>query len=465
MKYCEEDIVIPNWISERSYFVGKDCSRTYISNEKKHTYVQLDGLSSDFWFYLYHHSYEQFVDWMKKNNLQKDADSFIEQLATQGLLILKGCDFGTVDSISYQDDVSLNDNKSNFVSERNKWLAENHFLNGLFFELTYKCNLKCVHCYNPKDLSTVEIPIEKAKKAIDDAYELGCYSVTVSGGESTLYSQFNELIDYIRMKRLSLEIFTNGQALLDNPKVYEHIKSIYPHRVCLSLYSVDKKDHEQVTDVVGSYEKTVSAIRKLREDGINVQIKNFLLNINCDGCVKVKNFAEEIKADCVADLSLIPTIQGDKKTFKYVVDENKLFDLFINSESPLYIGTNPPLFDIEENKDTTPCLGGIGSLCITPTMDVNICVSMPMSVGNLKETSIKDIWMDAIHHKEDSKLYKWQSVTNSDLTECYKEDYCKFCHYCAGMGLLENGYLKKSDILCTQAKVKQRAYYYLNGIE
>ena len=144
-----------------------------------------------------------------------------------------------------------------------------------------------------------------------------------------------------------------------------------------------------------------------------------------------------------------------------MVSEDKLFELFINPESPLYVGTNPPLFNIEENMDNTPCLGGFGTLCITPTLDLNICVSLPMAVANLNIISIKNVWMDAIHHNPESKLYQWQAVTNSDLTECYKEDYCKFCHYCAGMGYLENGYLKKSDILCKQAKAKQRAFNYL----
>ena len=49
-------------------------------------------------------------------------------------------------------------------------------------------------------------------------------------------------------------------------------------------------------------------------------------------------------------------------------------------------------------------------------------------------------------------------VTFKDLKECYKEDYCKFCAYCPGMGMLENGFLKKSDVLCNQAKAKQKAY-------
>ena len=65
---------------------------------------------------------------------------------------------------------------------------------------------------------------------------------------------------------------------------------------------------------------------------------------------------------------------------------------------------------------------------------------------------------------EKSRLYQWHCVTLANLTECYKEDYCAFCNYCPGMGYLENGYLKHSDVQCAQAKAKMKAYYHLKEI-
>ena len=61
-----------------------------------------------------------------------------------------------------------------------------------------------------------------------------------------------------------------------------------------------------------------------------------------------------------------------------------------------------------------------------------------------------------------SKLYQWQKLCLADYTQCFHEEYCAFCHFCPGMGYLENGYLKKSDILCLQAKVGMKAFPFLN---
>lgn len=458
MRYREKDINIPDWISEHTYYAGKDSSRTYISNEKQHTFLQLDGVSSDFWYNLLHSdSFEDFIVWVKSKNLMDFADDFIDELSGYGLVLLNNSE-SKKNEIAIKEYLNDDSENSNFVAERNKWLVENNFLANVFFELTYRCNLRCVHCYNPKDMSNIEIPFDKVKEIIDDAYDLGCFSVTLSGGESTLHSKFADIVEYIRSKRMSLEIFTNGQLLAKDSDLYKSICSCFPYRVGLSLYSTDGYEHEMVTNTVGSFDNTMSVIKKLRNDNINVQIKNFLLNINCDGCFGVKKLAEKIGASVVPDLSLIPTIEGNKKTFQYVVDEKALFRLYTDPQSPLYIGLDTITYDVEKSKDLSLCLGGFTSLCITPTLDVNVCVSMPRPVGNINEASLKEIWNGAIHKDMSSKLYEWQKLTKSDLKECYTKDYCKFCNYCAGMGYLENGFLEKSDILCIQARTKQRAY-------
>ena len=175
-------------------------------------------------------------------------------------------------------------------------------------------------------------------------------------------------------------------------------------------------------------------------------------------CINVKKMAERIGATSVADISLIPTIEGDKKTMCYVLNQEQLFELFTNPNSPLRIPEQFKPHDIDSIKNSSPCYGGFSGLCINPYGMVTICVSMPMDIGNLHQTTIKNIWQSAMLKNPDSKLYQWQKVTISDCTECYKEDYCAFCNYCPGMGYLENGYLKKSNVQCSQAKAKMRAY-------
>lgn len=466
MNELKDKVKIPSWVSCRTYFFGEEKSRTYIANEKKHTYVQLDGLASDMWKMLYDKiDGESFEKWAEKNGVKEEVDPFVNELLNQGLLYLEGSAGFSEETYGKMAEETDPTEESKFVEEMQSWLFGHGFMFSLFFELTYRCDLKCVHCYNPKHMSNIELDFDLCKKAIDDAYDVGCFRVTFSGGESTLHSKFVELVKYARSKHMSVEIFTNGQMLYKNKDLYDEIINQYVYRVCVSLYSTEEKMHEQVTDVKGSFYNTFSLINKLRADNVNVQIKNFLLNFNCMDCIKVKSFAEEIKATSVADISLIPTIEGDKKTMQYKLDKEDLFKLYIDEKSPLYVGKNIVKRDYEKIKDSSPCLAGFTGLCVSPTGEVGICVSMPYIIGSLNKTSLKDMWQGAIDKEEDNKLYKWQKVTIKDLKKCYKEEYCDFCSYCPGMGYLENGYLEPSTVLCEQAKTKMKAYNYLKEKE
>ena len=453
---------LPNWLAFQTYKDNTEDSRTFISNERIHEFVLLEGLASDLWKVIADtEDYNNVKEWAKTKGLAEELDGFIEELKSQDLILDEitetfnnNADIQPVGCDNEEETIKLEEDMM-------KWCFKNGYLYSLFVELTYACNLKCVHCYNPKNMNSVQIDVDKMKEVIDQARELGVFKITFSGGECTLHKDFIKIVEYARSKRMSVEIFTNGQTLYDNPILLDKLIKTYPYRIGLSLYSLDEKTHEKITAVKGSHNKTLSVIKKLRAKNVNIQIKNFLLNINCKGCISVKKFANEIQANTSGDTSLTPTIEGDTKNFQYVINEEDLYELYTNPESPLYV-KDMVKRDINKILNEGLCSGGSFSLCISPTLEVHPCVSLPINLGNLNNITLKDIWQGALDKDNHSELYNWQQISFKDLKECYKEDYCAFCTYCAGMGMLENGYLKKSDVLCTQAKVKQQAYNDLN---
>lgn len=451
-------LILPKWLAFQTYKFGTEESRTFISNERIHEYVLLEGLASDLWKIISDtEDYDKVREWAETKGLTEELDGFIEELQAQDLILNDTIAISNIDTSIQPVGCDNEEETLKLEEDMMKWCFKNGFLYSLFVELTYACNLKCVHCYNPKNISKVQIDFNIMKKIIDEAKELGVFKIVFSGGECTLDKDFIEIVEYARSQRMSVEIFTNGQNLYDNPELLKRLINSYPYRVGLSMYSMDKDTHDKVTSVKGSHNKTLSVIKKLRANNLNVQIKNFLLNINCKDCIDVTKFANKIQANTSGDTSLTPTIEGDKKNFKYIIGENDLYELYTNSESPLYV-KNAVKKDINKIQDEGLCRAGYNNLCVSPTLEVHPCVSLQLNLGNLNEVSLKDIWQGAINKDKNSKLYQWQQVSFKDLEECYKEDYCAFCSYCAGMGMLENGYLKKSDVLCRQAKVKQRAY-------
>ena len=84
----------------------------------------------------------------------------------------------------------------------------------LTWELTYACNLACVHCLSssgrrdPRELSTAE-----AKAVIDELQRLQVFYVNIGGGEPTIRSDFFELIDYAIAHDVGVKFSTNGSRI------------------------------------------------------------------------------------------------------------------------------------------------------------------------------------------------------------------------------------------------------------
>src|SRR5277367_436792 len=84
----------------------------------------------------------------------------------------------------------------------------------LTWELTYACNLSCVHCLSssgrrdPRELSTAE-----CKAVIDTLERMQVFYVNIGGGEPTVRPDFWELVDYATAHHVGVKFSTNGVKL------------------------------------------------------------------------------------------------------------------------------------------------------------------------------------------------------------------------------------------------------------
>ncbi len=84
----------------------------------------------------------------------------------------------------------------------------------LTWELTYGCNLACVHCLSssgrrdPRELSTAE-----AMGVIDGLHDLQVFYVNIGGGEPTVRADFFDLVDYAVERGVGVKYSTNGTTL------------------------------------------------------------------------------------------------------------------------------------------------------------------------------------------------------------------------------------------------------------
>jgi len=84
----------------------------------------------------------------------------------------------------------------------------------LTWELTYACNLQCVHCLSasgrrdPRELSTQE-----CMRVVDELERMQVFYVNIGGGEPTLRPDFWDLLDYSVAHHVGVKFSTNGDCV------------------------------------------------------------------------------------------------------------------------------------------------------------------------------------------------------------------------------------------------------------
>jgi mycofactocin radical SAM maturase len=156
-----------------------------------------------------------------------------------------------------------------------------HFESGLdapiclTWELTYACNLSCVHCLSssgrrdPRELTT-----DQAKTVIDELQRMQVFYVNVGGGEPTVRPDFWELVDYATAHDVGVKFSTNGIKI--TPEVATRLAASDYVDVQISLDGATADVNDAVRGP-GSYATALRAMQNLSDAGFT----GFKLSVVC----------------------------------------------------------------------------------------------------------------------------------------------------------------------------------------
>lgn len=312
----------------------------------------------------------------------------------------------------------------------------------LDWELTYRCNISCKHCYQCGPTGEEEVDFKTVCSTLDQLAELGCLFITFTGGEILLREDIFDILKYARSKGFAYRFFTNG--LLVDDEVVKKLRAASPLSVEISLYAMTAEIHDGVTGLNGSFNKTVSAIKKLREVGLNVKIKTTIIKDNYKEFKKIENFAKETGCGFVYYLSIVNKINGDNSVCALNISEEQLKEMYTEHAWELERG----LENRRRSGYEPICSAGTNSIYISPYGDVRPCVLLKHHAGNVKTEKVKDIWNSDTFDKD-------RKVKFSDVKQCSECNISIYCNRCAGEAELEHGdWLGPSDRACTLAKVR-----------
>ncbi|MFK8025675.1 MAG: mycofactocin radical SAM maturase [Ilumatobacter sp.] len=165
----------------------------------------------------------------------------------------------------------------------------------LTWELTYACNLECVHCLSssgrrdPRELTTAE-----AKGVLDELHDLQVFYINIGGGEPMIRRDFFELVEYSIGKGIGVKFSTNG-AFIDAAKA-QRLAAMDYLDIQISLDGTDAVTNDAVRGE-GSYDTAITAMRHLRDAGFGeFKISVVVTRHNVDQLDEFKALADEYGA-------------------------------------------------------------------------------------------------------------------------------------------------------------------------
>ncbi len=135
----------------------------------------------------------------------------------------------------------------------------------LTWEITYACNLECVHCLSssgrrdPRELTT-----EQAIAVLDELKELQVFYINIGGGEPMVRRDFFEIIEHSVSNGIGVKFSTNG-AFIDK-KNAERLAAMDYLDIQISLDGADAATNDPVRGP-GTFDMAIRAMDNLKAAG------------------------------------------------------------------------------------------------------------------------------------------------------------------------------------------------------
>lgn len=255
------------------------------------------------------------------------------------------------------------------------------------FQLTNRCNLRCVMCNIPNNPMQGVMDLGLFRKIVGGLGEMGCFYASLSGGEVLTIPNYFEYLREAKKRLASVNTVTNG-LLLDEWAAREFAIA-KADSVSLSLDGMEK-GHEYTRARPGAFKRTVEAIGLLKRFSpeTKVVVNTVIAPWNIDELYELTDFVERLGVlHKFQPLNEHPRFEGQAKdyTVDKTMDIKKIKELvrFLQKKknvanSRYFLGSIPDYFardnrsglfsercllpyffcEFREDGSMYPCLGG-----------------------------------------------------------------------------------------------------------
>jgi len=320
----------------------------------------------------------------------------------------------------------------------------------IFWETTSKCNLSCSHCRREPgagDSGREDLDWDQTRLLLDGIADKWATMLVLSGGEPLLREDIFGVAAYAVALGLQVGLATNG-TLIDETMA-DRIACSGMRVAAVSLDSANPESHNRKRGQKGCYEQAVKGIVNLKNAGVPVQINTTVTSENLNEMEGIYNLAAHFGVTALHFFIHIPVgcgatipktqrldVHGYLKTLQWVLRKSadKRIRLRVTC-APQYnrLAKKESESQRSAGKDgsgqhprgqfNTGCLAGKAICFISSDGQVQPCGYLPLSCGNVRESSIFEIWNEAALLRQ----LRDQNSLKGKCGKCGKNDICGGC--------------------------------------
>jgi radical SAM protein with 4Fe4S-binding SPASM domain len=308
-------------------------------------------------------------------------------------------------------------------------------------EVTRRCPLECLHCYNNLPMGDVEarrreLSKEEHFRVLDELVEMGCFWILYTGGEIFARKDFLEIYSYAKQKGFLITLFTNGTLI--NEQIADFLAEWPPFAIEITLYGRTRETYEALTAIPGSYDRCLRGIKLLKERNLPLKLKTVATSINKHEVVAMRQFAEEeLGVEFKMDGQINPRIDCSQSPLavRLAPEEVVALDMAAPKGASEYRRLakkdleNPP--SLSQIDSIYFCGGGMNSFAVNAYGEIGICVISQQETFSIRGSSVKQEWEES--------LLELRKRKRTSVTKCMECRIQSLCGMCPANGELENG--------------------------
>jgi molybdenum cofactor biosynthesis enzyme MoaA len=276
------------------------------------------------------------------------------------------------------------------------------------WEITCRCNLRCVMCYtdcfNRPNFIRQELTTTEILRIMDELAEAGTLELCLTGGEPLARPDFFELYEHAVRSGFLVTVFTNGTLIAEADA--DRFAALRPYRLEISLHGATQETFERITQGRGAHDRCLQAVQLLLDRNISLVLKTTAMTLNQHEVLAIKRYVASLgSVGYKLGEEMRPELDGGAGPFQYALSTQELTALN-RQDNDLWAEAC-----LQKSADHSPCRSGMQRFHIDAYGRLQLCSGNRTHSYDLRTGSFREGFFEALP----SFACAWKAPVAPDL--------------------------------------------------